>query len=237
MKKYLAIASIMVICMTGSNICVVASQEPNAGTVPITMFLVRTCPSLGCHVTFEDCEGTRLINAQIPDRRNVKSIKGLVEFLRKSLDHASVSVSSNNIVNIRDANLADESSYALDKKMSLSYSGKLVSLPDAIGSKSNGSVRAASSFSISMIDDYDFTTSISLKAEDETVRAILTNHIHTNDYLCILWTAETYARNGKEITYVSFWRPLSGSSGKSSTVLQERRSSRFRRRLSVIKTA
>ena len=199
--------AIMTICLLLPCVRLsIADQMPERQAM-LCNYAYSVCPRIGCHLVIEDLNSGRLVSTYVSDNQDITSTKEIAEFFRKELGGVEVSILPHQVVLIKDISLVKDRNYPLDRVVSLDYSGNIDSLSDAIGDRLDGSVEAMDAGSISMINNYDYTSLITLSARNETVRSILTNHLPITHYRAILWDARTAIRNRKEVTYINFWRP------------------------------
>jgi hypothetical protein len=191
-------------------------------------FLYETSAKLGCHFTLER-QGGRITGneskATLPVRIDLSadSIPSLVSKLRDYLDGFIVVQDANNpkIVHIIEKVLADDKNYALNKRISLNYFGKLartnIPIPAKPGYETTtggllaavaekaGDIRGGSDDSTFLGMAGDCCTRINVNATNETVRSILTDCLPSANYNPVMWRAVRTTQNGEPCVLVQFF--------------------------------
>src|ERR1035437_1744719 len=193
--------------------------------------LRETGTKLGCHFTLE-YQGFGITGketkATLPVRVDLSadSIPSLISRLRDYLDGFMVEEDAKNlkIVHIIEKVLADDKNYALNKRISLNYFGRLaptnIPIPAKPGYETTtggllaavaekaGDIRGGSddvgiNNFLGMVSDRG--TRINVNATNETVRSILTDCLPAANYSPVMWRAVTTTQNGESCVLVQFF--------------------------------
>ena len=207
---------------------VVLSQETNRidpikkGTNMIPIFLIEddlreSAAKLGCHLTLEyqglgigDGGGTKVAEPQ-HDQFNADSVASFLSKLRAYLDAFIIErdVKNPKILHIIQKVLADDKDYALNQKISVEYSGRIVptnvpiiprpasapwfrtegGLIPAVAEKIKEDIREGTEDNNIPGMVGDASTRVNVHATNETVRSIFTDCLSITNYNAILWRA------------------------------------------------
>ncbi len=186
--------------------------------------------AVGCHFTLE-YRGYGLTGKPSPlaiavtNDAGVDSISSVIRKLRRDLHEFQVSEDSHcpTVIHIIQRQLADDKEYVLNKRIRLTYSGHLggcqsadrnlaedpgltAAIAQVIGGIRDGSEESGSQATFS-----DCVTRISIKANDELVRSVMTDCIPLAGYDTILWRAvaskewHKTKEEGKPVALVQFF--------------------------------
>ena len=97
---------------------------------------------------------------------------------------------------------AGTSESALDRRVTIDYSGPLNRLPSRLGSLVDGQIQAQSAHSLRDLSWGDLTTEVRIVAKEESVRDILTRAVPLDSYPPLLWVARPrFGPSAVEIDY------------------------------------
>jgi hypothetical protein len=206
---------------------------PNADEGPEIMpcidYLSLIGDRLGCHFTLEYQSPS--VTGQFPEVKSaitneagITSVSSLMSKLRNSLKGFIVTRDSRNplILHVIERALQGQKGYVLDERISLEYSGNLVGcvvkdeqgrdlvngegLVTAIAKQVAGIQSGpASPDGLDAFDDC--LTVVEVKATNEAIRSILTDHLPLTNYASILWRGVTTIESGKTSVMVQFYGP------------------------------
>jgi hypothetical protein len=192
-------------------------QEQHPSSMPLFEYLRMVGPRVGCHFTWESKEpppgATWKYVEIVTNDLNITSIPQLISTLRHDLDGFIVEPDPQNpkIIQITERTLAEDSNYALNKRINLKYSGGLMGYDvwDAKHGYFVGSTALIETVAgiIPGIADQtedsgnwdgfgDRITKVSVDTTNETVREVFTGSLPLTNYSSVLWmaTATTGAR-------------------------------------------
>lgn len=139
----------------------------------------------------------------------VKSLEALEKAIESQLKAAEVKVDPRHprVLHVIERSLTKDKNYGMDRSATLKYSGVLADLPASVGKVIPGiDMRRGGS----NLDAYnDHVTQVEIDAKEKPVRDILTDAVPIDDYSPVLWVAETFEREGKQVTWVQFTGPRS----------------------------
>lgn len=139
--------------------------------------------------------------------RNVKTVKSLVDKLRKEMEGIAVIQNAKNpaVIHLVDERLLKIDGYVMDKKVDIIYSGVIERLSQElekripeIGPMRGGSLR-------DMFGDY--VTQVKIDVKNQTVREVLTDCVPLEKYSRLLWRAKTRKMDGQYKTIVQYYGP------------------------------
>ncbi|MDR3706757.1 MAG: hypothetical protein P4L33_00520 [Capsulimonadaceae bacterium] len=196
-----------------SGVCAWSATDAPQGAadqVSLSSFLNKAGGKLSCYFTIEDVDDDRPLDERQLPSTMPESKAQLLAFLKTQLSDAYVFVdpSRREVVHIVRRALKNRSQYPLDAPVSITYTGLLYWLPDAIGTVINGRVVSERAI-LSTRTRIDTVTNISVKDIKQPVRKILTCTTPLNGYSRILWrsTVGRNRTNGDEVVFVQFFGP------------------------------
>lgn len=159
-------------------------------------YLMQMGRKLDCYFTIEDApipgSNTFPWLLEITDFQSdvsIETIDELVTYLDEELSGVDVfrSQQSPLVIHLVAEVMRDEN-YVMDQKVTVAgYSGGIGMLPDHLGALLNESIESRNYGVLPMLEVTDVSTEITVTAEDETVRDILTKVVPLENYHRFLW--------------------------------------------------
>lgn len=148
-----------------------------------------------------------LARARFEIGAEVKSREALLGALKRQLQGAVIEVDPAHpqVFHVIENSLAEDPDYAMDKPATMKFSGVLADLPEKIGDVVPGIDMRRGGGNSDAFNDH--STRAELEATNKPVRDILTHAVPIEKYEPVLWIAETFEREGKQVTWVQFTGP------------------------------
>lgn len=217
MKLYHAVLCIVTLLLS-FNLSASANDPHNVGKdtnrTGLFAYMEQISSQLGCYFTVESVHsesGQNILNTvQILSDPKVKTVASLVEKLSKDVPQITVKRDTENplVVHLIEKSIFSDPNYPLNKKTSLSYSGRLMDLPDLIGSNLKTTLTTKHAI-FGPVTNTDFTTTVSVNSVDEPVRTILTKCLPFKSYGAYLWCAVSWKEDNIKFVTVDFGGPRS----------------------------
>jgi hypothetical protein len=177
-----------------SPVCA-APKEAVAKTIPLAKYLQVAGKKLDCHFTIEYAEkgagGSPIWQASVAPEVPASAAK-LVEKLKQSVPQARFvqGIGNGQIIHIIDARLMDKSGYVLGNLGTVTYSGAVGGLPDAIRQQCGNNIYTQTVFPTGWASTVDTSTPAVVPAVSRPIRDILSDAVPDKDYSRVIWSSE-----------------------------------------------
>ncbi len=187
------------------------SSNPTGGDFFWQDYLYKAGSKLGCYFTIEvlrdDDIRSPITTGCVIDNQNVSSVKELIGKVSQDVKGIAFVQNSRNpaIFHVIDERLKKTDHYALEEKLSITFSGVL----DSFGWELKKHVKTAQSNRTDLVsDDFgDHVTRVVVNATNERLRDILTDCVPLDVYKPILWRATTERSKTASRLGVSYYGP------------------------------
>ena len=175
---------------------------------PYEYFLCMSGEKLGCYFTIEaSTDPKSCFNGLELRDEPVQSVGELIAKLNREIPGAAVIKDVNNrrIFHLVERMLLTDKRYAMERRVSINFSGKMNELADALGKVTPDIKTKSGGTNLDFFDD-DVTT-VCLRTKCLTVRQTLTVAVPLKQYPPILWKAMSSEQDGKLGTEIQFYGP------------------------------
>jgi hypothetical protein len=182
-------------------------------SVVLNDYMIKQGEQLHCNFTIETFNSDNFVSSlddlsiRILDDNEVTNLNLLVFKLRRDIPGCNVylDTSNSNVIHFVDMKLMRLKDYALNKEISVTYSGLLEG--GLVQQISQQVPEISPDRSISSVEPYiDVTTKVNIKANNQSVRRILTDCLSLKNYGSFRWRATTKAQDdGQSTTTIHFY--------------------------------
>jgi hypothetical protein len=205
------------------------TTQEQASVLPFNDYLFLTGERLGCYFTLEYrayalAGRASRIHMTVTNDVSVSSIPELIANLRRNMGGFAIEQDSKNpkVIHVIEQFLENNTNYALNKKITINYSGLIgqCTIKNAAGqniSKGNGlipvvsqqvkGIQGGTEEAGSQGAVNDCVTVVNIHATNQTVRSIFTDCIPLDKYKAVLWRAVITNTNDTPQVLVQFYGP------------------------------